>query len=155
MCVQDVACLHVLVAKWEEAMGKKKYSERGVRPPRDSPVLRSVVRPVAGVLAAPHCVIHRWEGLRPAGAFRITPVAPSIFYTWYFYLLTCSLLQQTNEETLEKKVRSPMSSSLPRGQRFLESRRKKHTIRAKRASNKLHVCPSDASKLPSTFALPW
>lgn len=28
-------------------------SEREVRPSRDSPVLRSVVRPVAGVLAAP------------------------------------------------------------------------------------------------------
>lgn len=49
---------------WTKSFSKKT-AVRGVY--EDSPVLRSVVRAVAGELAAPHCVIHGSEGQKPAG----------------------------------------------------------------------------------------
>lgn len=101
-----------------------------------------------GCWQPPRCVLHRSEGPRPAGAFRIAPVAPSIFYIRYFYLLT---------DKERQSVQSHMSvsrSMFPRvwGRNVggLSS------FRAKTAPNKLHALSSDDPKCPhQPYAVPW
>lgn len=68
-CSRKCCCSQILCPKYSRFRNdcfKKWVRAVGVQP-RDSPVLRSVVRPVVGLLAAPRCVIHRSEGQRPAG----------------------------------------------------------------------------------------
>lgn len=94
----------------------------------DSPVLRSVVSACGGRAGSPSpcdASIRRPKICRP---LRITPAAPSIFYTWCFYLLPRSLRRRTGEARRGKIYTPIMSRSLHRGRRVPESSRKKHLL---------------------------
>lgn len=120
-------------------------------PHRDSPVLRSVVRPDAGVLAAPRCVTHRSEGQRP-----VLRLGSHLLAHQYFTPRCVHMLNVRTQGRRDFRQTSPCP--VPRGECFLESTGFKH-MSSKKESRTDGVCVPLEPELPSTFAFfsaaPW
>lgn len=101
---------------------------------RDSPVLMSVVRPVAGVLTAPRCVMHRSEGQRPARRLG-SPLSTHQYFTsdtftcWLAPFRTRDLILHTCLATHPSWTKGGRQNVSYRSSRSLERKKK------------LHVCP--------------